>query len=105
MRVPIVSAKRGAPVTLTGRSNTTTSSIVSPAPHRPDGPGRLVSTPVTTGADTMLPSTLWPTTFVSAWPPSDSPAAAVPPSNVIAPPFSASAPAATLIPSASASAA
>ena len=62
-----------------------------------------IATPVTADAVNVAPATLWPELFESACAPSPRSASVVPPATSIAPPFSASAAAAMLIPSESAS--
>ena len=63
-----------------------------------------IVTPLTAGVVKVPPATLWPELFATAREPSPSSASVVPPASSIVPPFSASALAPMLSPSASASA-
>ena len=60
-----------------------------------------INAPLTVGAISLLPSTLWLAEFAIAAPPRPKVAFAVPPRILIVPPFSANAPLPTLIPSVS----
>ena len=63
----------------------------------------MIATLATDDAVKVAPATLWPALFDTAWAPRLSTASVVPPASSIVPPFSASAPAPMLSPSASAS--
>ena len=63
----------------------------------------VIATPLAAAAVKVPPATLWPALFESACAPRPSKASVVPPASSIVPPLSASAAAAMLIPSASAS--
>ena len=102
MAVPTPSASCGLPVTVTGIWKPTCTEIVSSAVYVLSAPASLAITTASTAGTVVAPSTLWAAAFAIAFAPSPS-AAFVPVPLRIVPPFSVSAPAATLIPPLSAS--
>ena len=100
----MVSASCGAPVTVTGRSKRTSTSISSPIPNMAPFAGVLmIDAPLTDAAVNVPPATLWFAESAIARAPRPSTASRVPPDTLIAPPFRVSASAATPSPSGSVS--
>ena len=105
MFTPTASVTRGVPVTVTSSSNSTVTSISSPARKTPPAPRAVPETvtPVTVGATTSAAAaftTMSPS--VIAWLPRSSVASLLAASRIV-PPFSVSAAAPTLTPSVSVS--